>query len=232
MEHTIEHGPAFAWLRVKLGPNESLEAEAGAMVTQDPNLKMTTRLNAGRSAGFFRKILSFFVAMFRKVLGGETAFVNEFSSPQGGEVIIAPSLSGHIIHHKLTGGKKLFVQAGSYLASTGTIDTKLRWGGLRTLFGGEGAFILECSGEGDLFINAYGGIVEVPIDGAFIVDTGHMVAFEGNLDFKLKGAGSGLKSLLMSGEGLVMEFQGKGTLYMQSRNLGALVGWLTPMLRS
>jgi uncharacterized protein (AIM24 family) len=28
----------------------------------------------------------------------------------------------------------------------------------------------------------------------------------------------------------VCEFQGRGTLYMQSRNLKALVSWVTPLL--
>jgi uncharacterized protein (TIGR00266 family) len=89
--------------------------------------------------------------------------------------------------------------------------------------------LLECAGEGDVFVNSYGGIHEVPVDGKFIVDTGHIVAFEGTLDFRVRSIG-GLKSLLFSGEGLVCEFTGRGTLWVQSRNLSALTGWLRPML--
>jgi uncharacterized protein (TIGR00266 family) len=190
---------------------------------------MDTRLNAGRKAGFFAKLWAMFVAFFRKLLGGETMFVNDFHGPQGGEVVLAPALSGHIMHQTLSPGGKLFVQTGSYLASTGTIDTKVRWGGLRSMFGGEGLILLECSGQGDLFVNSYGGIVPVPVNGSFVVDTGHIVAFDGTLDFKVRSVG-GVKSFLFSGEGLVCEFRGQGTVYVQSRNLSALVGWLTPML--
>ncbi|MEL6338324.1 MAG: AIM24 family protein [Myxococcota bacterium] len=42
----------------------------------------------------------------------------------------------------------------------------------------------------------------------------------------------GIKSLFFSGEGLVCNFSGQGTVYIQSRNLSALVGWLRPFLRS
>jgi uncharacterized protein (TIGR00266 family) len=231
MQHTIEHGPSFAWLKVALQPGDELQAEAGAMVRQEPQVAMTTHLNAGRSAGFFGKVWAIFIALIRKVFGGETMFINRFTAPTPGEIVVAPSLSGQIIHHKLGGTKKLFVQTGSYLASTGTIDTKVRFGGLRSLLGGEGLVLLECSGEGDLWVNSYGGVIPIQVNGNFTVDTGHIVAFEGELDFKIKSVG-GFKSFLFSGEGLVCQFNGRGTVYVQSRNLGALVGWLSPLLPS
>jgi uncharacterized protein (TIGR00266 family) len=229
MQHRIEHGPVFAWLRVALAPGESVLAEAGAMVTRTPALGMATRLNAGKRAGFFRIIVAFFVALMRKLFGGETMFVNEFSGPTGGEVVLAPSLAGHIMQKQLAGGQRLFVQRGSWLASTGDIDAKLRFGGLRTLLGGEGLVLLECQGTGEVFLNSYGGITPVEVNGKFIVDTGHIVAFDGTLDFKVRSVG-GFKSFLFSGEGLVCEFAGRGTIYVQSRNLDALVSWLTPLL--
>lgn len=231
MRFAVEHGPSFAWLRVQLEPGETIQAEAGAMVTRTPELDMTTRLNAGRKAGFVRKLMALLIAVARKLLGGETLFINEFGGASGGEVVLAPHLSGQVTHRRLAAGERLLVQAGSFLASTGNIDTRLKWGGLRTLFGGEGLFLLECSGEGDLFLNSYGSIVEMPVDGGFVIDTGHIVAFDGTLDFKIRGAGN-LKSLLFSGEGLVCHFRGRGRIYLQSRNVKSLVGWVTPFLRS
>ncbi len=231
MQHSIEHGPSFAWLKVGLEPGEEVQAEAGAMVRMGPQVTMTTHLNAGKRAGFFAKIMAFFVALMRKFLGGETVFVNRFTAPSSAEVVLAPSLSGHIIHHQLSGGTKLFVQTGSYLASTGDIDAKIRFGGLRSMLGGEGLVLLECGGTGDLWINSYGGVIPIPINGTFTVDTGHIVAFDGTLNFRVKSVG-GMKSFLLSGEGLVCEFNGQGTVYVQSRNLSALVGWLSPLLPS
>jgi uncharacterized protein (AIM24 family) len=37
---------------------------------------------------------------------------------------------------------------------------------------------------------------------------------------------------VLSGEGLVLEFTGKGTVWLQTRNLSALVGWISPHLPS
>ena len=47
------------------------------------------------------------------------------------------------------------------MASTGDVDTKVRFTGLRSLLGGEGLVLLECSGAGDLWINSYGGVLPV-----------------------------------------------------------------------
>lgn len=231
MEYRVEHGPAFAWLKVDLGPNERLQAEAGSMVMRSPHLEMETRLNAGRRGGVFRVIWAFIVALIRKFLGGETMFLNVFQGARGGQVVIAPALAGSIVRKVLGPTDRLFVQTGSYLANTGDVDTRVRFGGLRTLFGGEGLVLLECVGPGDLFVNSYGGITEVPVDGRFVVDTGHIVAFDGTLDFKVRSIG-GIKSFLFSGEGLVCEFSGRGTVYLQSRNINALVSWVTPLLPS
>jgi uncharacterized protein (TIGR00266 family) len=121
------------------------------------------------------------------------------------------------------------VQGSSYLASAGNVIVKTKFGGLKSLFSGDGAFWLEVSGTGDLWINCYGAIHEIPVEGTYIVDTGHVLAFESGLDYKIKGAG-GLKQTLMSGEGLTMHFAGKGKLFIQSRTVGGLLHWIAPRL--
>jgi uncharacterized protein (TIGR00266 family) len=229
MQTFIEHGPAFAWLRVQLAPGETIRAEAGAMVRRTSDVQMETRLNAGFQPSVFRLVWAFLVALMRKVLGNETMFINDFSTTTAGEVVLAPTFSGNITQKSLTAGQSLFVQTGGYLASTGSVDMRLRFGGLRSFFGGEGLVLLECSGQGDVFVNSYGGVVAVPVNGKFIVDTGHIVAFDGSLDFRVRSVG-GAKSFFFSGEGLVCEFNGQGTVYIQSRNVNALVGWVTPLL--
>lgn len=199
------------------------------MVRQSTALEVETRLNARRSGGVFGWLVAIFVALLRRFVGGETLFVNEFWGPRGGEVVLAPKLAGHIQRKTLDGARTLFVQTGGYLASTPEIDTRLRFGGLRTLFGGEGLVLLQCTGRGDVFVNSYGGITEVAVDGRFIVDTGHIVAFDGALNFRVRGIG-GAKSFFFSGEGLVCEFQGRGSVFVQSRNLSALTSWVAPLL--
>ena len=201
------------------------------MVRQSTALEVETRLNAGKKRGVFGIIAALVVALLRRVLGGETMFVNEYWGPNGGEVVLAPKLSGHIMRRSLDGTRTLFVQTGGYLASGPEIDTQLRFGGLRTLFGGEGLVLLQCTGRGDVFVNSYGGITEVDVDGKFMVDTGHIVAFDGALDFRVRSIG-GAKAFFFSGEGLVCEFNGRGKLYIQSRNIAALRSWISPLLPS
>jgi uncharacterized protein (TIGR00266 family) len=229
MRQQIKHSPTFSMLQLTLEPGEVVVAEAGAMVARDSNLLMEVKLNASKKAGFFGKFKAIFVALIRKLIGGETFFVNHFSSPSGGWVWLAPALSGSIQHIAMK-GQSMILNAGAYVASIGDIDLKMRWGGLRAIFAKEGAFFLEASGSGDLWFNSYGAIEEVQCEGSYIIDTGHLVGFEPSLEMNIRSAGGGLMGFLASGEGLVCEFKGQGRIWMQTRNTGALVGWITPMM--
>jgi uncharacterized protein (TIGR00266 family) len=190
---------------------------------------MDVKLNAGKNPGFFGKLKAMLIALLRKVIGGETFFVNHFSSPQGGWVWLAPALSGAIRHIPMTGQSMLF-STGAYLASAGDIDMKLRFGGLRALLAKEGAFFLEIGGTGDLWVTSYGAIDEVMCNGSYIVDNGHIVGFDSSLDFEIKSPGGGAMGFFASGEGLVCEFGGQGRILIQSRNTSALVDWLGRMM--
>ena len=46
------------------------------------------------------------------------------------------------------------------------------------------------------------------VDGEYIVDTGHIVAFNETLNFSLSKAGKSWMSSILGGEGLVCRFQG------------------------
>jgi uncharacterized protein (TIGR00266 family) len=229
MQHAIQHQPTFPLLQITLAPGETLVAEAGSMVARATQVDMAVKLNAGANAGFFGTLKALFIAFIRKIIGGETFFVNHFTSPQGGWVWLAPALSGGIQHIPLNGQTMLF-SAGAFLASAGNIDLKMRFGGLRALLAKEGAFFIEASGTGDLWVTSYGAIDEVQVNGSYIVDNGHIVGFDASLDFTIRSAGGGALGFLASGEGLVCEFRGQGRALIQSRNLGALVAWLSRML--
>ncbi len=229
VQHEITHGPSFAMLRVDLQPGQTLVAEAGSMVARDAPVKMEVKMNADPNVGFFGKVIAIFIAFLRKIVGGETFFVNHFSSPQNGSVWVAPSMSGSIMHRRLN-GEKLILSSGAYVASVGPVSVNLKFGGLRTLLAREGAFMLEVSGQGDLWFTSYGGIHAIDVQGSYIVDNGHLVGYEGNLQMNIKSAGGGMMGFLASGEGLVCEFTGQGRLYIQSRNEGSLVGWLSPLM--
>lgn len=229
MDHIVKHEPSFPLLQVGLSPNEILVAEAGAMVARSSTVAMEVKLNAGRGAGLWTKIKAVFIALLRKMVGGETFFVNQFSSATGGWVWLAPAMSGSIRHMPLA-NTSLILSAGAFVACAGDIDLKLRWGGLRALLAKEGAFFVEASGTGDLWITSYGAIDEVWVNGSYVVDNGHLVAFDPSLTFQMRSAGGGVLGFVASGEGLACEFMGEGRIFVQSRNPSALVTWLGRML--
>ncbi|MCB9487966.1 MAG: TIGR00266 family protein [Deltaproteobacteria bacterium] len=219
MRHEIKHGPSFASLFLDLEAGEKIRTEAGCMVGMSPNLQIKTKAYGG-----------LFKAIFRRLLGGESAFQNTYTAEGGpGRLICSPTMPGQIRHYPLTRDKALMMQGSSFLACDPSISMKTAYGGVKAMVSGEGLFLLKLKGEGDLFYNSYGEILEVDVDGEYVVDTGHIVAFEDTLKFKIGKVG-GLKSTLLSGEGLVARFKGRGKLYIQTRTLGALLGWITPFL--
>ncbi len=219
MNHSISHQPSFSLLKIELESGETLKAEAGAMAYMTSSLQVETKFGSG--------ILS---AVARKFLGGESLFFNIFKATEKSQLGIAPTLPGVNIYIPMS-SNKLIVQAGSYLCSSETVDLKAKFGGLKSFFGGEGAFLLEVGGNGDLFLNSYGAILEIDVNGKYTLDTGHLVAFEETLNYNIKKVGS-WKSTLFSGEGLVFEFEGQGKLYIQTRVPGGFISWLTGLLPS
>lgn len=118
-------------------------------------------------------------------------------------------------------GQELVVQATSYLASASSVDIDLGFQGFKSFFSGEAIFWLSISGHGPVILTSFGGIYDIDVAGEYIVDTGHIVAFEKSLDFEITKAGSSLIGAFLGGEGLVCRFKGKGKVYCQTHNPGA-----------
>jgi len=218
MQFEILYKPAYTLLEVKLEAGERIEAESGAMVYMSPGIEITTKTKGG--------VLG---ALTRGLLGGESLFTNTFSAKSKGVVGLAPPYQGDITHHRLN-GETLFIQNGSYIASSPDLSLDTKWGGAKSFFSREGLFLLKMTGAGDAFISSFGAIHEIELKGeSFTIDTGHMVAFTEGLEYNVKRVG-GLKSTILSGEGLVAEFRGTGTLYLQTRSMNSFMDWLVPFL--
>ena len=227
MQIEIDSAPSYGMAVVTLDKGETLVVESGAMAAMSHNMNVDSQVS-GAGGGGIEWIQAVIFAIARKFLAGESVFVNHFKAKEDGQqVMVSPAWVGDVIPVEMVKGKKLIVQAGSYLASSKKVKVGLIWGGFSMLLGGEGAFFLKCTGTGDLLINSYGAIEKVEIDGKYNVDNGHVVAWEGDLKYKLKRVG-GWKSTMLSGEGAVIQFSGKGTVWMQTRDVGALVRWITP----
>lgn len=219
----IQHQGAFALAVVKLQPEQSISAEAGAMVSMSANIDLNSELKGG------------VFGALKRAVGGESAFVSTFTSRGGpGEVTLAPGAPGDVAGIELQ-NQTFMVQSSSYLAGdTGlTVDTK--FGGAKSFFGGEGLFVLQVTGQGLLLVSSFGAIHRRVLRPGeqYVVDTGHLVAWEGHMQYNLrKAAKSGFFRSFLSGEGMVAEFSGPGEILIQTRNLAAFAGLLKPFFPS
>ena len=171
----------------------------------------------------------------KRSFGGESAFVSTFTA-QGtqGEVTLAPGAPGDIVGIEMK-NQQFNVQASSYLAGDTSLAIETKFGGSKSYFGGEGLFVLRVSGTGLLLVSSFGTIHRKSLrqGESYIVDTGHLVAWEGHMNYTLrKASASGYFRSLMSGEGMVAEFNGPGEILIQTRNLAALAGLLKPFFPS
>ena len=219
MEHEILYKPSYSLLRIKMAKGEEISAEAGAMVSMSSGIEMETAARGG-----------IFGSLKRSVLGGESFFINKFKANNSGEVTFAPTLPGDIYAVELNNGT-IYAQSGSYIASSPGIEIDTKWGGAKTFFSKEGFFLLKISGTGSVFLSSYGALHEIELSAGekYIVDTGHMVAFDESVNYDVKRVG-GLKSTLFSGEGLVCELTGPGKIMIQTRSEDAFLSWLIPKI--
>ncbi len=219
MHHDVKYRPAYALALIDLDAGESIQAETGAMVSMSSTIRMETSARGGVLSG-----------LRRSVLGGESFFVNTFRAETPGQVTVAPALPGDIVALDLT-GQTLLVQSGSFLAATEGIEVDTKWGGAKSFFSREGLFLLKCRGHGTLWVSSYGAIHEIDLGASepYIVDTGHMVAFDESVGYDVGRAG-GWKSTLLGGEGLVVHLTGPGRFYMQTRSADSFLDWLIPKL--
>ncbi|MGL4883791.1 MAG: TIGR00266 family protein [Waterburya sp.] len=213
MKIELLHQPESAIARVSLDSGEELVAQAGAMIAMSGSINTSTTLRKGKGGGVMGGL--------KRMVAGESIFLSVFRSPADGNTIwLAPRLIGDLLIYEMK-GQDLIVQAASYLACSSEVELDVGFQGFKSLFSGESIFWLTFSGRGLALLASFGGIYEVPVDGEYVVDTGHIVAFERSLDFSITKASSSLIGSFLGGEGLVCRFRGKGKVYCQTHNPGA-----------
>ena len=209
-----------------LGPNETVVAEAGAMVYMDEGITFDVKMGDGShpNQGVFGKLMT----VGKRVVSGESIFMTHFTNtldkPQ--RVSFAAPTPGKVIPIDLSGlSGDLVCQKDCFLAAElgTTIDiafTKRLGVGM---FGGEGFILQKLSGDGMVFINAGGAIVERElVDEKIVVGTGCIVAFDSCIEYEIQRSGR-LKSMVLGGEGLFLStLSGSGRVWIQSLPLSRL----------
>ena len=218
--YEVEHAPAYASLKVKLQAGQTILVESGAMAAMDSHIKMKSRMKGGLMKGVAR------------MLSGESLFISEFTAEgKPGELYISPGVPGDVQHYTLN-GNGLIVQSSGFVAASPTVEMNTKFQGLKGFFSGESLFMLRASGTGDFWFSSFGGILEIPVSGDYVVDTGYIVAFEETLSYNVEMLGGlsfkGLRTGILGGEGLVCRFQGTGRLWIQTRHLYPLLNFLYP----
>ena len=219
LEFDITQRPDFALVTVKLQEGQKVYSEPSAMATMSPNI----HLKAGFRGGIGRTL--------GRAFGGESLIINTYTAKAApGEVTFAGGQLGDAFHCLLR-GNTLYLQRGAFVAHSDGVEVSGKWQGAKGFFSGEGLVLLKASGQGDVFFNSYGAILELDVAGEYFVDTGYIVAFEDTLQYKVTvmpglSKRSKLKSFLFGGEGLVCKFSGQGKVWIQTRNMAPFFRWI------
>ncbi|KAA9396934.1 TIGR00266 family protein [Haloarcula sp. CBA1130] len=220
MDIELTHKPSYTHVRADLDSGESILAEPGAMVSHSPTIEIETTTSRDG-----------LLSSAKSMLGGESLLANEFTAQGGsGTVTLAPPTPGDVHHHELT-GETLYAVDGAFLASDPDIDIDSEFGGVKSLLAGASITPLALKGTGNVLIEAFGGLETVELDAgeSYTIDNDHVVAWEESVKFDAHRVG-GLKSTLLSGEGLVMDFTGPGTVWYQTRGLDSFTSAIADAL--
>lgn len=222
-------GQELQFLEIELDPGESAVAEAGAMVWKDAPVQMSTVFGDGRGAegGFMGKLLG----AGKRLVTGESLFTTVFTHQGSGKARVAFSapVPGAILPIKLNEvGGTLICQKDSFLAAARGVEIGIHFQRkiLTGLFGGEGFIMQRLSGDGWVFVQMGGTIVERELRPGeeLHVDTGCIAAMTSEVDFDIQSVG-GVKSMLFGGEGLFFaRLRGPGKVWIQSLPFARLAG--------
>ncbi|WP_086349262.1 TIGR00266 family protein [Candidatus Enterococcus clewellii] len=228
MNFTMTENTLFPLVEVSLRNREMIQLERGAMVYHNGQINLEGKMNSNGQSGLGGAIR----ALGRSMTSGESFFITQATGLSDNAVIaLAPGTPGAIKELEV-GMEHWRLNDGAFLACDATVSYEMKRQKVSTsLFGGTGGFfVMETAGKGTLLVNAYGDIVELQLDGnqPFIIDNQHVVAWTESLDYNIKVA-SGMFGFT-TGEGLVNEFHGRGTVLIQTRNVEALAGMVAPFI--
>lgn len=221
MKVNLRHNPSFTVARCVLAGGEQMRAESGAMLAHSAGVVFDAKVEGGLMAG-----------LRRSVLGGESMFQTTFTAPpSGGWVDVAANLPGDAITIDLMPGQDRFLLTkGCWLANSSGVAIDTKWGGARNLFGGEGGFLVEATGNGVVLASCFGALDVIDLEAGeqVVIDTGHVVAYAPTITYEIRRAvrGRSIQSM-KTGEGFVFDFTGPGRVLAQSRNPSGLISYIT-----
>lgn len=218
------YGDDMQLVEIELDPNESVLAEAGAMMYMESGIEMETIFGdgsgkKGERSGMVDKLLG----AGKRVLTGESLFMTLFTNVGRGKqhVSFAAPYPGKIIPMDLSRmGEKVICQKDAFLCAAKGVSVSIEFQKkLGTgFFGGEGFIMQKLEGDGLTFLHAGGTIVERELKAGetLRVDTGCLVAMSKTVHYDIQYVGN-IKSAFFGGEGLFYAtVSGPGKVWLQS----------------
>lgn len=222
MEYEITGG-AFPMVICRLKEGESMQDETGAMTYMTPGIKMETNTGGGLLKGLGR------------ALSGDTFFLNFFTAERDDEeVAFASCYPGKILPIRLESGKSIIGQKNAFLTAERGINLEMHFRKKlgAGLFGGEGFILQKFTGDGMLFLEIDGEVIEKNLAPGekLLVDQGHVAAMDETVDFDIQRV-KGAKNMLFGGEGLFFAtLTGPGRVWLQTMPLSKLVDAILPYI--
>ena len=203
-----------------LSQGEKITAEAAAMVFMKGDILTETKMRKG---GFLKSLKA-------AAFGGESFFVNEFIAQEDGCVL---GLTGNMLGdiEVIAIEEEFIVQSGAFVGSSGNLTLDTKWQGFTKGIFGSNLFMLKTIGSGDMFVNAWGGIIKKELQSGekMILDNYQLVALSATADYRVTKHGN-LKTTLFGGDALVIQIIGPGTVYLQTKNIMEFARALVPYL--
>lgn len=204
---------------------EKMITEGGGMAWMSPNMKMETTSNGGIGK------------MFGRMFSGESMFQNVYTSMGGnGMIAFASSFPGSVKAFEITPGNEIIAQKSTFLAGEAGVDYSIFFSKKFSagLFGGEGFIMQKFSGNGTLFAEFDGHVVEYELQPGqeIVVDTGHLAAMSATCNMEIRSV-PGVKNALFGGEGVFNTVvTGPGRVWLQTMPISNVAGILRPYFPS
>ncbi|KAG8951030.1 hypothetical protein FRC04_006891 [Tulasnella sp. 424] len=214
--YRIDHRDSNTLLVANISSGATMKVKPGAMVAMEGTVQVRGEVK---------------VSLKKLFTGGEMA---ESIFSGFGEVLLAPEIWGDVVPITIDPQTTWRIGKDAFLASTQEVIRTNKSQGLgKGLFSGEGIFVTEVTGTGILFVQSLGAIVQRTLRTGeeWVVDNGHLVAWTASYKIE-RIKGGGFISRAATDEGLVCRFTGPGTIYIQTRNPEALVGWIRAQMPS
>ena len=193
----------------ELEGGEKMITEGGGMAWMSPNMKMETSTNGGVGKPFGR------------MFSGESIFQNNYTAMGGpGMIAFASSFPGSIRAFEISPGNEMVFQKSAFLAGEAGVDVSIFFNKKvgAGLFGGEGFIMQKFSGNGTVFAEFDGHVVEYELQAGqqIVVDTGHLAGMTASCSMEIRSV-PGVKNMLFGGEGFFNTvITGPGRIWLQT----------------